>query len=103
MTADPHTAAKLRFVDQGDGYHAIKWGDQYMFAGDQATVKWGKKKVKNWERFKIRTSTVMGIKVCTIKCKRDGCYWYMDTQMVIRHRNPKEQGFKCHVWAMSSC
>jgi len=100
MTVDPHNAAHLEFIPMGDGYHAIKLNGKYLFAGDQATVKWGKTKIGEWERFQIRSTVIDNRRFCTIKCKRDGEYWYIDNEGMVRHRLRKEDGFKIHVFFM---
>lgn len=99
LTADPHDPCVLEFNVVGE-YTSIKCNGKYLFAGDQATVKVGKDKVGDWERFKVYHTTIDGKKLCTIKCKRDGEYWYIDEEGMVRHRNAKEKGFKCHVFYM---
>jgi hypothetical protein len=100
MTVDPHHPATLTFEYLHDGYHSIKYAGEYLFAGNQATVKTGKNKVDQWERFEVHHAEIAGNLYCTIKCKRDEEYWYVDEEGMIRHRNKKEQGFKCHVFWM---
>jgi len=103
MTVDPFDPCHLEFQSLGDGTSSIRVlfrANGYLFAGDQATVKCGHSSVGHRERFKVYHTTINGQRFCAIKCIRDGEYWYVDKEGMIRHRNKKEQGFKCHVFYM---
>lgn len=98
LTTDPHSSASFQISNINGQYSSIKLNGKYVFAGDQATVKTGKDKVKEWEQFEVKSTVINGCELCTIKCKRDGEYWYIDEEGMVRHRLRKEDGFKFHVF-----
>ena len=86
LTVDPIDAACFEIKQVDHRYCSMKLNGRYVFAGDQATVKLGKKKVGTWEQFEVRVAERNGVKVCSIKCKRDQQYWYIDKDGMVRHR-----------------
>ena len=104
LTVHPHNPATFRFQLLGNGFVSIATNGKYVFAGDQATVKTGKDKVGEWEQFIIRTTNVRAgdqtVTLCTIECKRDREFWYIDEEGMLRHRNRCEKGVMCQVFTL---
>lgn len=83
-----------------DGNVSIKMDNKYVFAGNQATVKWPHEKLGNWESFWIYIKEVGPTIHCTIQCERDEERWYVDQQGYIRHRKSTELGNFAHEFQM---
>ena len=100
LTVDPtEKDHDFEFEHKGGGICGIKYNGYYVFAGDQATVKHHKKsKIGNHEKFKVSIWKKDGYTFGLIRCERDQNYWYVDKEGKVRHRNPKEQGYYCHVF-----
>ena len=94
LTIDLHNFARFEIQRYHGVFSSIKLDGIYVYAGDQATVKLGRDKVKVWEQFEVLSRVWNGTPVLVIKCKRDEEYWHIDEDGKVRHRNRKEKGFK---------
>eukprot|EP01084_Bolivina_argentea_P114739 204222_1 len=102
LTTSMMDKTSFYFEDAGGPYTAIRLNGTYVFAGDQATVKHhNKKKIGDWEKFRIGVWKQSGYYFAIFECKRDHEYWYLDKEHKVRHRNRKEKpGFQCHVFIL---